>query len=117
MKKATGLTILYCLLLAALIAFSSITYIPSHSYEQLLVISASDHGALKSVCYFPIEEKEGEGRLGQKNSNAQFLIYQLQDLSLSKCDKIRFYFAYHIPDFLQGAEQAPLYLTYRSLLI
>lgn len=117
MKKTTGLTILSCLLLAALIAFNSITYIPSHSNEELLVIFANEHGALKSVCYFPIEEKEGEGRLGQKSSNAQFLICQLQGLSLSKCDKIRFYFAYHIPDFLLGAEQTPLYLTYRSLLI
>lgn len=117
MKKATCLSVLTCFLLAGLIAFNSLYYLPNLGHKEPVSVSAKDHGAVKTVCDFPIEEKEGEGRLGQKNHYTQFLIYPLQKVSLNKCDKVRFYFAYHIPVFLHGKRDTPIYLAYRSILI
>ena len=117
MKKATCLSVLTCFLLAGLIAFNSLSYLPNLGHKEPVSVSATDHGAVKTVCDFPIEEKEGEGRLGQKNHHTQFLIYPLHIVSLPKCDKVRFYFAYHIPVFLQGKRDTPIYLANRSILI
>jgi len=117
MKKATYLTLFTCLFLAGLIVFNSISCQPVLLGKKGLFVSGNDHRALKSVCTFSIEEKEGKERLGHKNSSNQSVICLLPESSRIKCDKIRFFFAYHIPDFLQGTEETPLYLTYRSILI
>jgi hypothetical protein len=116
MKKATCFTVFASLFLAGLIVFNSVSYLPVVSGNKSLSVSRSDHGVLKAVSDFSIEEKDGKERLGQKNPNNQSLICTFEE-SLITCDKVRFFFAYHIPNFLLSAEKRPLYLTYRSILI
>lgn len=117
MKKASCLTVLSCFLLAGLIAFNSFSYLPNPVHTEAVSLSANDKGVNRSVCDFPIEEQEGEVRTGQKSGAAPLLTYPVQEVSLTTCDKIRFYFAYHIPDFLQDKEPTPIYLIDRSILI
>jgi hypothetical protein len=117
MKKANSLSVITCFLLAGFIAFNIITYVPIPPSREHLSVSRTANDALKPLCDFPIEEKEAEGRLGQKNSNSQFLICLLQELPFTNCDKVKSYSVCHIPDFLQHAQETPLYLHYRSLLI
>jgi len=116
MKRTTCFTIFTCLFLAGLIVFNSIS-LPVASRNKILAVCSSDHGVRKSVCDFPMEEKEGKEKSGRKNTNSQPLIYSFEQESLIKCEKLRFLCAYHIPDLLLSTEKRPLYLAYRSILI
>jgi hypothetical protein len=118
MKKATHVQLLLCFLLVGVVVFNSLNYRPRcDAKEKASVISENTKGSFTWVCDFSIEEKDGKSRLGQKNPHTQFLICLFEEFSFNLCDKVKFPFAYHIPEFLKDTSVVPLYLRCRSLLI